>query len=465
MRIDVGVVAENAFDTADAFRGDGKRRIVMTDVIETGLARRTTELAPMQEYIGPVMTVDQAIARYNVVADFTRRVLREGMDYGTIPGTAKPSKDGVPSSKNNTLLKAGAEKLCTLFGLVPDFEDYRIVEDWSAGLFYYAFRCKLSRHGQLIASAIGSANSREKKYRRAARVCPDCGASTIKKSKYPPKHKPQAEPGWYCEDKSGGCGRNFEAADPKIVDQKTVADPSDACDQINTLQKMAQKRALVAAALIATNASEFFTQDVEDMAIVEQPDPPRGNAPQDRQNQQQNQGQKNQQQEEQQPDLNDDAIFMQEAIKHLMARGFTQEGAEEAILATIDKAKKPLAELAISWRRGVINAAWSGKFDKGLHKETPAADATAPTPEDPTTALVELPWEEFLAKWYSMIEDKCGRADFNGGVGAAALKLGKKGKEASISREMRKRWVEASLDDRFDFLTGTVHQEAAAPVS
>src|SRR5436305_40562 len=36
-------------------------------------------------------------------------------------------------------------------------------------------------------------------------------------------------------------------------------------DQVNTIQKMAQKRSLVAAVLIAVNASEFFTQDVEDM--------------------------------------------------------------------------------------------------------------------------------------------------------------------------------------------------------
>jgi hypothetical protein len=40
----------------------------------------------------------------------------------------------------------------------------------------------------------------------------------------------------------------------------------DVADLINTIQKMAQKRALVAATLIATAASEFFTQDVEDAA-------------------------------------------------------------------------------------------------------------------------------------------------------------------------------------------------------
>ena len=38
----------------------------------------------------------------------------------------------------------------------------------------------------------------------------------------------------------------------------------DAADLVNTIQKMAQKRALIAATLIAVSASEFFTQDVED---------------------------------------------------------------------------------------------------------------------------------------------------------------------------------------------------------
>ena len=39
-------------------------------------------------------------------------------------------------------------------------------------------------------------------------------------------------------------------------------------DQVNTIRKMAQKRALIAATLLAVNASEFFTQDVEDMVTA-----------------------------------------------------------------------------------------------------------------------------------------------------------------------------------------------------
>src|SRR5215472_8181465 len=43
------------------------------------------------------------------------------------------------------------------------------------------------------------------------------------------------------------------------------------------MQKMAHKRALVAAVLIATNASEFYSQDLEDMEIIDVPvaEPPR----------------------------------------------------------------------------------------------------------------------------------------------------------------------------------------------
>ena len=51
---------------------------------------------------------------------------------------------------------------------------------------------------------------------------------------------------------------------------KRVANP-DIFDQVNTIQKMAHKRALVAAVLIATNASEFFTQDVENMDVIDIP--------------------------------------------------------------------------------------------------------------------------------------------------------------------------------------------------
>ena len=45
----------------------------------------------------------------------------------------------------------------------------------------------------------------------------------------------------------------------------------DAADVVNTVLKMAYKRAKVATTINATSASEFFTQDVEDFATGQQP--------------------------------------------------------------------------------------------------------------------------------------------------------------------------------------------------
>jgi hypothetical protein len=48
-------------------------------------------------------------------------------------------------------------------------------------------------------------------------------------------------------------------------------------DQVNTIQKISQKRALVAATLLAVNGSEFFTQDSEEFMI--EPERSRGGPP------------------------------------------------------------------------------------------------------------------------------------------------------------------------------------------
>ena len=71
--------------------------------------------------------------------------------------------------------------------------------------------------------------------------------------------------GWLCYKNKGGCGAKFDVNDPAITAQQVgrVINP-DIPDQINTIQKMAQKRALIGTTLLAVNASEFFTQDIED---------------------------------------------------------------------------------------------------------------------------------------------------------------------------------------------------------
>lgn len=220
----------------------------------------------------PALEIEQAVERRDAIKRFVSRLMEEGRDFGKIPGTDK-----------KTLLKPGAEKLTTLFGLSPSFQVIEKVQDWSGEdhggepFFFYWYRCRLHRGDLLIAEGEGSCNSWEKKYRyrTADRACPLCGAATIKRSKFPPRNNKHAAPGWYCFEKIGGCGSEFPVDDPAIVDQVTgnVANP-DIADQVNTVLKMAKKRALIDAVLLAVNASEFFTQGLEDFEDTAPPPPP-----------------------------------------------------------------------------------------------------------------------------------------------------------------------------------------------
>jgi len=214
----------------------------------------------------PVMSSSVAIDRRAQVIDFVKAIMIEGNDYGKVPGTTK-----------NTLLKPGAEKLTTFFGLTPSFCLVESVQDWTGQdhggepFFYYWYTCQLRRSETLIAEADGSCNSWETKYRyrNAKRVCPQCGQETIIKG------KEQYGGGWLCFAKLGGCGAKWQDGDTEIEGQALgrVNNPNPA-DQVNTIKKMAQKRSLVAATLLAVNASEFFTQDLEDLPAVESRTPP-----------------------------------------------------------------------------------------------------------------------------------------------------------------------------------------------
>jgi len=227
--------------------------------------------------IMPVLDIDGAMARRQAVIEFTRRLMVEGRDYGKVPGTGdKP-----------TLLKPGAEKLASLFGLTPYFDPIETIMDWTGDahggepFFFIRYRCTLRRGDMAVGQGVGSCNSWEKKYRyrKGERTCPQCGQPAIIKG------KAEYGGGWVCFAKRGGCGYKFRDDDPAILDQPAgqVKNP-DAADVVNTIDKMAQKRALVAAVLIAVNASEMYTQDVEDYAadIVEgswEPAPPAQAAP------------------------------------------------------------------------------------------------------------------------------------------------------------------------------------------
>lgn len=209
--------------------------------------------------IMPVMDIQAAMYRRQALIDYTRQLMVPGRDFGVVPGTGtKP-----------TLLKPGAEKLCSLFGLAPSFEQVGEEMDWTGEahggepFFYIQYKCRLSRGDMVVGEGLGSCNSWEKKYRyrQGERLCPACGKATIVKG------KAEYGGGWLCFGKKGGCGAKFQEGDRSIEGQEVgqVKNP-DAADVVNTIDKMAQKRALIAATLIAVNASEFYTQDVEDYA-------------------------------------------------------------------------------------------------------------------------------------------------------------------------------------------------------
>lgn len=231
--------------------------------------------APM--FLAPVVSLSDALQAYQLKKNLIDEIFTSGVDFGVIPGASKP-----------TLYKAGAEKAASFFGLRPIFEDRTVIEDWTGqdhageAFFYYRRTCNLYRGNVLIASVDGSCNSWEKKYRwrLAERRCPSCEQAAIMKSKFAPKNKSLGTiPGWYCYEKKGGCGAEFAFNDINITEQQLgqVRNP-DAADVVNTVLKMADKRALVAAILIATGLSEYFTQDIEDFidgqASVETVPPP-----------------------------------------------------------------------------------------------------------------------------------------------------------------------------------------------
>jgi hypothetical protein len=332
--------------------------------MSSGNGSTAIELAKPVDLL-PALSIAQSVERRNQMVQFVQAIMEKGRDFGPIPGTDKP-----------TLLKPGAEKLCTFFGLTKQFEIIERTEDWTGKehggepFFYYLYRCKLLRGDKLIAESDGSANSFETKYRwrSAKRVCPACGKPAIIKG------KADYGGGWLCFKKQDGCGAKFAEDDKAITDQQVGRIPNaDIADQVNTLQKMAQKRALVGTTLLAVNASEFFTQDVEDMQPIpggapaedvidaeytETPRKPARVVEDDRSNRQPygDTG----------PDLSDDATFITALADEFDRRGFSEVQRELAAKDILKRGYKveTLQALNVSQRQGMLEYVGQGKADK-----------------------------------------------------------------------------------------------------
>lgn len=260
------------------------------DTDEKGLVKSNAgTVATARTFLEPIVEVQQLMKRYNAVNSVVKDILKEGQDYGSVPGIDKPA-----------LLKPGAEKLCTFFGLVPRFELLDKIEDWSGRInrgepfFYYRYRCVLYAGDAIIADGEGSCNSMEVKYRYRWVPEDQIPAGTDKASLHVKAAKDfQFKFAIDKAETSGKYGRPQAYWDmwrKAIKDKKAVAAKKktrrgdqpgyeidstlyrvpnpDIADQVNTFQKMAQKRAFIGPVLIATNTSERFTQDVEDFAVA-----------------------------------------------------------------------------------------------------------------------------------------------------------------------------------------------------
>lgn len=160
---------------------------------------------------------------------FLQENLKEGIekDYAVIPGTKKLS-----------LLKPGAEKLLDWHGLYPSVQLMSEKEDWDIGLFAYTYRCTIKQKGSNlpVAECDGDASSYESKYRFEWKYASELPAG-IDHNSLPKK----------------GTGNNIKY-------QVIVANPAD---KRNTVRKMAQKRALIGATVLATATSDLFAADVD----------------------------------------------------------------------------------------------------------------------------------------------------------------------------------------------------------
>jgi len=151
----------------------------------------------------------------NMLKKFIEKQLTKDVDYGIIPGTPKP-----------TLYKPGAEKLTNIFKLGSKIIKNEKTIDRQGNYAQIDVTIEVYHipTGKSMATCEGIANSHETKNRM--------------RTKYE----------W------------INGVKTKVAEVETPIG-----DLLNTLTKMSQKRAFVGAVILATNASDFFTQDLEDM--------------------------------------------------------------------------------------------------------------------------------------------------------------------------------------------------------
>jgi hypothetical protein len=197
------------------------------------------------------LSVIEVKAQVAKVQNLMHDLMQEGTHFG----------ESFPGDTKKNLLKPGADKLCFMFRLRPDF--IQEIKELPNAHIEVLTRCQIFHidSGQKFAEGVGLATTMESKYRwrNSARKCPVCGKETIIKG------NEKYGGGWLCYGKKGGCSAKFKDNDPLIIDQIVgkIENP-DIADTYNTVIKMSKKRAYVDATITACAASDIFSQDADD---------------------------------------------------------------------------------------------------------------------------------------------------------------------------------------------------------
>ena len=207
--------------------------------------------APREIALDGCSDIKEAAKAQLALNNFIASQMKEGVDFGLIPGTKKKS-----------CWQPGGQKLLYFNGLGVKMECTEKVQDWDKGFFHYSYMARAfhKRSGKVVAECEGSANSKEDRY--AWRWVPE-------------KKVPRGTNTEDLKQKEGPYGTLFRIENP---DKFTLP---------NTLQKQSQKRAMVGVALLACRASENFTADYEEEDSLEKRGikdakdvtPPKGNEP------------------------------------------------------------------------------------------------------------------------------------------------------------------------------------------
>lgn len=194
------------------------------------------------------MDLAQAQKSLENLQRFVRSQLHDGRDFGIIPGCKKPS-----------LWKSGAERLLFFHGLACRLDTTsETVVDWKTPFFNYCYRATIynPRNNAVVATADGSCNSKEDKYRYL----------------------------WVTEKKlpKGINKDNLESKEISGSNGKFTLyriDNDSIFGLANTILKMASKRAFIAATLMACRASDVFTQDESEEEAAAPAEKPKAEAP------------------------------------------------------------------------------------------------------------------------------------------------------------------------------------------